>query len=115
MKAAVALHVPKRFASSKLEYTILLVCHCVFIATDWCTKAQKWCDLGTPVERAQVQEQLEGLFIIVSNKLKDGDYAYLEVFLEMAMCLAVTTSTLVTTAALPQVTTLVWSSCMHAL
>jgi hypothetical protein len=95
------------FAGSRLEYKILKVCHVVFLATDWCTNAHKWDSLGTQAERAKVQKWMESRFTIANQKIsgqpKQTDYSVLEVFIEMAMCLVVMGSAVVTNAVLPQV------------
>lgn len=97
--------VPHKYALSAIEYKTYEVCHFVFFATDWCTRPEKWLLFETPAIRQQVQTWLEDSFTKAAARVTKGDYEFLEVFIEITMCLTVMISTKVTNAdqVLPQV------------
>ena len=62
----------------------------------------------------QVQLWLEKCFRLTAARVNEKDFSYLEVFIEIIMCLTVMASPLVKTVGLPQVNALIWIVWMDA-
>jgi hypothetical protein len=86
------------------------VCHVVLFATDWCTRPDKWSRFSDQDIRREMQIWLEDCFHKIASKVSTGRYEFLEVFIEITLCLTIMASTEVTTAGqvLPQVGAIVY-------